>query len=38
MTVGNYTTTSEFVRNIEESIDFLADVIDEVRDKVKEEA
>jgi hypothetical protein len=35
--VGNYTTTTEFVVNIEESIDLLAGIIDSIRNKLDPE-
>lgn len=34
MSVGNYTTTKEFVENIEESIDLMAFILDKVREKL----
>ena len=34
MDVGKYTTSSEFVKNIEDSIDLLADVTNEIRMKI----
>lgn len=34
MTTGNYTKSSEFVRNIEESIDLLAEITEEIRAKI----
>jgi len=34
LTIGNYVTTDEFIANIEESIDLLARLLDEVRDKL----
>lgn len=35
MTVGNYTTTNSFVDNINESIDLLASIVENVKDKVE---
>jgi Cthe_2314-like HEPN len=37
MSIGNYTTSTEFLNNIRDNLDLLADIIDEIRDKVKEE-
>jgi len=36
MTVGNYTPSSEFVKNIEDGIDLLADIIEAIRHKVSQ--
>jgi len=36
MTVGNYTTSTEFLNNINDSLDLLAEITDEIRDKVME--
>ncbi|MDP9742830.1 UNVERIFIED_ORG: hypothetical protein QFZ59_004660 [Bacillus sp. B2I3] len=36
-TVGNYTTSTEFLNNIHDSLDLLAKITDEIRDKVKED-
>lgn len=37
MSIGNYTTSTEFLTNIHDSLDLLAEITDEIRDKVKEE-
>ncbi|MEH6854089.1 Cthe_2314 family HEPN domain-containing protein [Priestia megaterium] len=36
-TVGNYTTSTEFLTNINDSLDLLAEIIDEIKDKVTED-
>lgn len=36
MTVGSYTTSTEFLNNINASLDLLAEITDEIRDKVKQ--
>lgn len=36
MTVGNYTTSTEFLTNINDSLDLLAEITDEIKDKVTE--
>lgn len=35
MTVGNYTTSTEFLNNIKESLSLLADITDVIRGKIK---
>lgn len=35
MTVGNYTQSSEFVDNIDNSLDLMASIIEGIRDKLK---
>lgn len=37
MTVGNYTTSTEFLTNIHDSLDLLAEITDEIKDKVTED-
>ncbi|MGE7766652.1 Cthe_2314 family HEPN domain-containing protein [Peribacillus sp. NPDC096540] len=37
MSVGNYTTSKEFMINIDNSLDLLANITDTIRNKVKEE-
>ena len=36
MSVGNYTTSTEFLNNIHDSLDLLADITDEIRNKVEQ--
>lgn len=36
MSVGNYTTSTEFLNNIHDSLDLLANITDEIRDKVEQ--
>lgn len=37
MTVGNYTTSTEFLNNINDSLELLVEITDTIRDKVKED-